>query len=62
MMHMTHECLLQLLEKIYPNVNDDCMFKINELESALCNDCGHTINSDCVCIDWSLNLEDSSNL
>ena len=24
-----HECLLQLLVKISPNINDDCMFKIN---------------------------------
>ena len=46
----THECLLQLYAKICPNVNDDCMFKINKLESTLCNDCGHTTNSDGVCI------------
>ena len=57
-----HECLLQLLANIYPNINDDCMFKINKLESTLCNDCGHTANNDGVCIDWSLHLEDSSNL
>ena len=38
------------------------MFKINKLESTLCNDCGHTTNNDGVCIDWSLHLEDSSNL
>ena len=29
MQYDTHECLLQLLAKIYSNVNDDCMFKIN---------------------------------
>ena len=28
-----HECLLQLLTNIYPNINDDCMFKIDRLES-----------------------------
>ena len=46
------------------NINFDCMFKINinKLESTLCNDCGHTTNNDGVCIDWSLRLEDSSNL
>ena len=40
------------------------MFKINinKLESTLCNDCGLTANNDGVCIDWSLCLEDSSNL
>ena len=50
--------LPQLLVKIYPNINDHCMFKINKLES-LCNDCGHTANNDGVCIDWSVHLEDS---
>ena len=34
------------------------MFKINKLESTLCNDCGHTTINDGVCIDWSLHLED----
>ena len=57
-----HEFLLQLLAKMYPNINDDCMFKINKLESTLCNDCGDTTNNDSVCIDWSLYLEDSSNV
>ena len=54
--------MIQLHAKIYPSLNDDCMFKINKLESTLCNDCGHTTNNDGVCIDWSLHLEDSSNL
>ena len=40
------ECLLQLLAKIYPNINDDCMFKIGKLELTLCNDCGHTVDND----------------
>ena len=57
-----HECLLQLLAKIYPDINDDGMFKINKLDSTLWNDCGHTTNNGCICIDWSLHLEDSSNL
>ena len=57
-----HECLLQLLVNIYPNINDDCMFKINKLDSTLCNDCSHITNNDGVCINWSLHLEDSSNL
>ena len=62
MQYDAHQCLLQLLVKTYPNINDDCMFKINKLESTLCNDCGHTTNNDGVCIDWSLDLEDSSNV
>ena len=43
MQYDAHECLLQFLAKIYPNI-DDCMYKINKLESTLCNDYGHTIN------------------
>ena len=39
---------------------DDCIFKINKLESTFCNACSHTANNDGVCIDWSLHLEDSS--
>ena len=62
MQYDAHECLLELLVKIYPNINDDCIFKINKLESTLCNDCGRTTNNDVVCIDWSLHLEDSSNV
>ena len=54
--------MIQLHAKIYPSLNDDCMFKINKLESTLCNDCGHTTNNEGVYIDWSLHLEDSSNL
>ena len=46
-----HECLLQLLVKIYRNINDDYMFKIDKLESTLCNDCGHATSNDGVCID-----------
>ena len=29
-----HECLLQLLAKIYPSINDDCMFKIHVLNTS----------------------------
>ena len=62
MQYDAHKCLLQLLAKLYPSINDDCMFKINKLESTLCNDCGHATNNDGVCIDWSLHLEDSNNV
>ena len=62
MEHDAHEYLLQLLAKMYSSINDDCMFQNDKLESTLCNDCGHTSNNDVVCIDWSLHLEDSSNI
>ena len=47
-----HGCLLQFLVNIYPNINDDCVFKINKLESTLCNDYVHTTNNEGVCIEW----------
>ena len=50
------------LQKIYLNINDGCMFKIDKLDSTLCNDCGHATNNDGVCIDWSLHIQDSSNI
>ena len=51
--------MLQLLAKIYPNINNNL---INKLESKLYNDCDYTANNDGVCIDWCLHLEDSSNV
>ena len=57
MQYDAHECLLQLPAKIYPNINDDCMYKINKLGSTISNNCGHTINNDGLYIDWSLHLE-----
>ena len=33
-----HECLLQVLDKMYPNITDDCMFKVVMLESIICED------------------------
>ena len=59
---MLHECLLQLLAKIYANINDDCMFKVDKLDLTLHTDCCHTTNNDGICIDWSLHLEDLSNI
>ena len=60
MQYDAHECLLLLLPKIYPNINYDCMFKINKQH--FCKDCGHTANIDGVYIDWFLHLEDSRNI
>ena len=62
MQYDAHKCMLHLLANIYPSIDDDCMFNINKLESTLCNDCGHTINNDGVCIEWSLHSEDSNNV
>ena len=45
-----------------PSINDGCIFKINKLESVLCNDYGHTTNNDGVCTNWSLHLENLSNV
>ena len=50
MQYDAHECLLQLLAKIYLNSNDYCMFKIDRLELTLSNDCGYTTNNNCVCV------------
>ena len=57
MQHDAHECLLQLLGKMFTSINDDCVFKIDKLESTLCNDCRHTANNDGVSADWSFQLE-----
>ena len=62
MQYDPHEYLPRLLAKIYTNIDDDCIFKINKLESTLCNDCGHTAVNDGACIDWSLYLENSNNV
>ena len=37
--------------QIYPNINDDDMLNIDELELTLCNDCDHTTNNDGVYIE-----------
>ena len=42
-----HECLIQFLDRIYPTITDNCMFKISILESTQCssqeNNCDHCI-------------------
>ena len=57
-----HKCLLQLVQKIYTSIKDNCIFKIDKFESTLCNDCGHITSNNGVCIDWSLHLVNSSNV
>ena len=51
MQYDAHECFLQVLAKFYASINDNCIFRIDKLESTLYNDCGHTTNNDGVCID-----------
>ena len=62
MKYDAHACLLQLRLNICPNINDDCMFKIDKFKSTVCNKCGHTANTNGVSIDTSLHLEDSGNV
>ena len=57
-----HECLLQLLAKLYHSINDGYVFNIDKLASTLCIDCGYTTNNDGECIDWYLHVGDSSNI
>ena len=54
-----HKFFLQLLMNICPNINDDCIFKFDKLESTPCNNCGHTANANGICIVSSLHFEDS---
>ena len=60
MQYDAHECLLLLLNKIYPVIND-CIFKVVKLETTVCenNDCGHAINKEDTSFDWSLNVKDA---
>ena len=58
-----HECLLQFLDRIYPRITDDCMFKVAMLESLVCDDnnCGKRIDTNVEGIDIGLNVEDTIN-
>ena len=62
MQYDAHECLIQLLEKIYPNIGNNCMFKVGTLETTVCQNCGHSIDKSETCNHISLNLEDTNNL
>ena len=42
--------VLYSLSVFYPNIDNDCIFKINKLESTLCNNFGYTTNNDGVCV------------
>ena len=62
MQYDAHDSLIQLLEKIYPVIVDDCMFKVTTLESTVCQSCNHTIDKQETCNHLSLHLEDTSSL
>jgi len=53
-----HECLLQILDKIYPSVTGDCLVKISMLESTVCqnNNCQHQVEKSMDVIDLELNI------
>ena len=64
MQYDAHECLTQLLSKIYPGITDECIFKLTMLESTVCekDDCGKAINVDNSHNVWTVELEDTRNL
>jgi len=53
-----HECLLQILNKIYSSVTNDCLFKISVLESTVCqsNNCQHRAERSIDMLDLELNI------
>ena len=58
-----HECLVQLLQKFYPEINDDCIFRISLLESTMCEgNRGHSTKSTFSCTELGLQVEDSLNI
>ena len=61
-----HECLLQLLNRIYPTITNDCMFKVSMLESTVCsnqeNNCHHHIEKLVEGTDLALQVEDTRNI
>ena len=64
MQYDAHECFLQLLNKIYPVINDNCMFKVVMLEVTVCENtaCNHTLNKTDTGVDLSLNIKDSEDV
>ena len=57
-----HDCLIQLLPKFYPEVNDDSIFNIPLLESTMCEEnCGHSIENTFSCAGLGLQVEGSRN-
>ena len=57
-----HECLLQLLNKIYPVINDDCIFKLVKHEWTLCNACQLDTHMNVTSFDFSVPISDTTHL
>ena len=69
-----HECITQFLNNIYPTITDDCMFKVQKLESIVCRDgkllneegeeipCRHKKDTVIPGIDLKLEVEDMRNI
>ena len=55
-----HECLLEFLDRIYPIITNDCMFKVSMLESVACNrnDCDKQLDTSAIGYDIELIVED----
>ena len=50
-----YECLVELLQKFCPEVNDHCIFKISLLESTMCEEnCGDSTENTFSCIELGL--------
>lgn len=55
-----HKCLIQLLQKFYHEVNDDRIFKISLLESAMFEEnCGHSTENTFSCAELGLQVQGS---
>ena len=54
-----HECLMKFLDKIYPRITDECMFKVTMLEWLVCDNCGKRIDQNVEGIDIGLNVKDA---
>lgn len=57
-----HQCLIQLLQKFYSEVNDDCIFKMPLLQSIMCEGtCRHSTENTFSCTELGLKVEVSVN-
>ena len=57
-----NQCLIQLLQKFYSEINDDCIFKMPLLESTMCEGtCRHSTENTFSCTELGLKVEVSAN-
>ena len=55
-----HECLLQLLDRIYPIISDDCIFKLVKHEWTFCNACQIDTHVNVASFDFSVPINDTT--